>query len=106
MNLQDCQVFKAILITKGRKTGKSHAVELRAVYYNNRTYFSRRNPNSDWLKNAMVDPDVTVKYNNESHAGKASIVTDEDLAKKISCLKYSNKRSEESRIVLEVKLCE
>ena len=106
MNLHDSQVFKAILITKGRRTGKLHSVELRAVYHNKRVYFSRRNPNSDWLKNAIANHDVMIKYSNESHAGKASLVTDEDLAKEISCLKYSDKRSEESRIVLEVKLCE
>lgn len=106
MNLHDGQVFKAMLITKGRKTGKLHAVELRAVYYNKMTYFSRRNPNSDWLRNAIATSDVTVKYSNESHAGKASLVMDEDLAKKISYLKYSDKRSKEPRVVLQVKLCE
>ena len=106
MNLQDGQVFKAILITKGRKTGKSHAVELIAVYHNKMVCFSRRNPNSDWLRNAITTQDVTVEYGNESHVGKASLVMDEDLARKISHLKYSDKRSEESRIVIQVKLCE
>ena len=106
MNLQDGQAFKAILITRGRKTGKPHAVELRAVYYNNKAYFSRRNSNSDWLRNAVANPDVIVKCNNESHPGKALIATDEEIAKKISHLKYSDKKSEQSRIVLEVKLCE
>jgi len=106
MNLQDGQVFKAILITKGRNTGKLHAVELRAVYYNKRVYFSRRNPNSDWLRNSLVNPDVTIKYNNESRTGKASIVIDEEITRKISHMKYSDKRSEESRIALEVKLYE
>jgi len=47
-----------------------------------------------------------LEYNNESHAGKASLVIDEDLAKKISHLKYSDKRSEESRVILQVKLYE
>ncbi len=106
MNPQEGQVFKAIFITRGRNTGKPHAIELRAVYYNKMIYFSRRNPNSDWLKNAIASPDVTLEYNNESHTGKASLVLDEELAKKISHLKYSDKRSEESRIVLQVKLYE
>ena len=106
MNLQDGQVFKATLITKGRKTSKPHAVELRAVYYNKTLFFSRRNPNSDWLKNAIATRDVTVEFVNESHAGKASLVMDEDLVRKISRLKYSDKRSEESRVVMQVKLCE
>ncbi|MGH9998436.1 MAG: hypothetical protein ACRD90_01055 [Nitrosopumilaceae archaeon] len=106
MNLQEGQVFKAIFITRGRNTGKPHAVELRAVYYNKMIYFSRRNPNSDWLKNAIASPDVRLEYNNESYVGKASLVIDEDLAKRISCLKYSDKRSEESRVVLQVRLYE
>ena len=44
--------FKAILETKGRETGKAHQVWLLAVKYNGKMYFSRRNTNSDWLKNA------------------------------------------------------
>ena len=106
MNLQDGQAFKAILMTRGRNTGKPHAVELRAVYYNKMIYFSRRNPNSDWLKNAIASPHVRLEYNNERFLGKASLVIDEDLTKKISHLKYSDKRSEESRVILQVKLCE
>jgi hypothetical protein len=39
-------------------------------------------------------------------SGIASLVTDENLAKKISQLKYSDKRAQESRVVLEVTLCE
>lgn len=94
--------FKAKLITIGRSSGKEHIVELRAVYYNQKFYFSRRNPDSDWLKNALLNPNVRIKLNGETLVGCASLVTDNDVCKKISCLKYSDKRSEESRIVLEV----
>lgn len=104
--MPDGQAFKAVLITKGRKTGRLHAVELRAVYYNNKVYFSRRNPNSDWLKNAISNPEVKIKYNEKRFSGKAMLVSDKKLAKKISELKYSDKRSEESRFVLQVTLCE
>ena len=106
MNLQEGQVFKAIFITRGRNTGNPHVVELRAVYHNKMIYFSRRNSNSDWLRNAIVTSEVIIEYNDEKHAGKASLVTDEDLIKNISHLKYPDKRSEESRVVLQVKLCE
>ncbi len=99
-------VFNVILITKGRKTGKEHAVELRTVFYNNKFYFSRRNSKSDWLKNALANPSVKIKYGDMIFSGIASLVTDKNLAKKISQLKYSDKRSEESRVVLEVTLCE
>ncbi len=96
----------AILSTTGRKTGKEHSVELRAVFYNNRFYFSRRNSNSDWLKNAVANTLVKVMVNNITFSGNASLVKDEELAKKISHMKYPDKRAEDSRIVLEVILDE
>jgi hypothetical protein len=98
--------FKAILITVGRKTGKEHAVELKAVFYDNKFYFSRRNYQSDWLKNALVNPHVRIQYNGTVFSGTASLITDKNLAKKISHLKYSDKRSEESRMVLAITLHE
>jgi hypothetical protein len=98
--------FKAILITVGRKTGKEHAVELKAVFYDNKLYFSRRNHQSDWLKNSIANPQVKIQYNDMIFSGIASLVNDESVAKKISYLKYPDKRSEESRIVLEVMLHE
>jgi len=98
--------FYAILITTGRKSGKEHAVELKAVFYNGKFYFSRRNPNSDWLKNTMINPLVKVKFDDETFLGTASLVSNEELARKISHMKYSDNRAEESRIVLEVTLHE
>lgn len=98
--------FKAMLITNGRKTGKEHAVELKAVFYDNKFYFSRRNSQSDWLKNALANPEVKIRYNDMIFSGIASLITDENLAKKISQLKYSDNRAQESRVVLEVMLRE
>ena len=46
----------------GRKTGKEHSVWAKAVTYNDMIYFSRRNPNSDWLKNAIANPEVKVEF--------------------------------------------
>ena len=97
--------FKALLTTMGRKTGKEHSVWAKAVTYNDMIYFSRRNPNSDWLKNAIANPTVKVEFNGKKFSGSAKLVVDDDLARKISSLKYTDKsRQEESRIVLEVSL--
>jgi hypothetical protein len=97
--------FKAALTTKGRKTGREHTVWLRAVSYKNKIYFSRRNENSDWLKNAIVNPLVKVEFDGIMHVGTALLVTDEVLAKKISELKYpGEERSQEARIVLQINL--
>ncbi|MDE1845065.1 MAG: nitroreductase family deazaflavin-dependent oxidoreductase [Thaumarchaeota archaeon] len=97
--------FKAVLVTTGRKSGKKHAVEIRAVFYKGKFYFSRRNPDSDWLKNALCNPNVKIEYQGDTILGTASLVSDQELCKKISQMKYSDKRSEESRIVLQVNPC-
>jgi hypothetical protein len=97
--------FRAILVTKGRKTGKEHAVWLRAVSYHDMVYFSRRNEDSDWLKNALANHTVQVEWNDKSYSGVASLVTDQTLAQKISEMKYpGEERAQEIRVVLQVRL--
>ena len=97
--------FKAILTTIGRKTGNEHSVWAKAVTYNNMIYFSRRNPNSDWIKNAIANPKVKVKFNGKEFSGNARLVQEEELSKKISTLKYTDKnRQDEPRIVLEIQI--
>ncbi len=97
---------KIILITIGRKSGKNHIVQLRAVFHNGKIYFSRRDSNSDWLKNALHNPSVRVQYQGKQLAGIASLVSDQRMCDKISHLKYTDSRSEDPRIVLEVTPCE
>ena len=99
------QVFKAALTTYGRKTGGEHTVLLRAVSYNDGIYFSRRNSDSDWLKNALANHTVKVSFDDITYNGVASLVADESLAKKISEIKYpGEQRSQEARVVLQVML--
>ena len=101
------QTFQAELITKGRITGKEHSVWLKAVMLNDKLYFSRHRPDSDWFKNATTNSDVKVQYNNQSMKGNVSVVTEEILVKKISQLKYpGEQRADEKRVVLEVTLYE
>lgn len=100
-------VFRAILSTKGRKTGRRHSVMLRAVKYNDKIYFSRHRPDGDWFKNAMINPDVVIEYNNSIYTGKANLVKDEKLEQKISQLKYpGEKRAYEKRVAIEITLYE
>ena len=99
------ELFKPILTTKGRKTGKEHSVMLRAVKYNGKIYFSRHMPDGDWFKNAVVNSDVKIEYNNEIFTGKAELVKDEELDKKISMLKYpGEEKAKEKRVTIEVTL--
>lgn len=97
--------FRAALITRGRKTGKEHRVFLKAVMHNDKVYFSRHEPNSDWYKNALNDENVFVEFEGKRHSGKARLVTNEELLKKISQLKYPGEnRAEEKRVAIEIVL--
>ena len=98
-------LFRPILTTKGRKTGKQHSVMLRAVNFEGKIYFSRHRPDGDWFKNALANPEVKIEYNNFTFLGTAKLVTDEDLGKKISQLKYPGEdRAKEKRVTIEVTL--
>ena len=99
------ELFRSVLITRGRKTGNQHSVILRAVRFNGKVYFSRHRPDGDWFRNALINPRVKIKYNNHIFSGNAKLVTDEKLSKKISQLKYPNEeRSKEKRVAIEVTL--
>ncbi len=91
-------LFRPILTTKGRKTGKPHSVMLRAVNYEEKIYFSRHAPDGDWFQNALKNPEVKIEYNNFVFSGIAKMVTNEELNEKISQLKYpGEKRAKEKR---------
>jgi len=104
MNIKK-ELFRPILTTKGRKTGKEHSVMLLAVNYNGKIYFSRHRPDGDWFKNAVTNSDVKIEFNNEIFTGKAELVKDEELDKKISILKYPGKeKAKEKRVTIQVTL--
>jgi len=99
------EVFRPILITKGRKTSKEHSVMLRAVNHNEKIYFSRHKPDGDWFQNALANPLVKIQYNDNVFIGNAKLVTDETLNEKISHLKYpGEERAKEKRVTIEVTL--
>jgi len=101
------KLFRPILVTKGRKTGREHSVMLRGVNHNEKIYFSRHKPDGDWFQNVMINPQVKIKYNNSVFVGNAKIVKDKILNEKISQLKYpGEERAKEKRVVIEVTLDE
>ena len=72
------------------------------MFYNDKFYASRRNTEGDWLKNIVKDPCVTIEVDGKKIAGKASIVNDEILSKKVSSLKYGDERAAMERIIVEI----
>jgi hypothetical protein len=102
IHILDGSSFLGYLTTKGRVTGKKHTVKLRLVFYGGRFYASRRSLTGDWLKNAMINPSVSVEVNGAVIEGLARLVEDDKLSRKISELKYNDIRREESRVVVEI----
>ncbi len=99
------ELFRPILVTEGRKTGKEHGVMLRAVNHNGKIYFSRHRPDGDWFQNAIANPQVKIQYNDTVFTGQAKLVEDEELSRKISELKYpGEERAKEKRVTIEVTL--
>jgi len=99
------ELFRPVLITQGRRTGRKHAVMLRAVNYDGKIYFSRHRPDGDWFKNAIENPEVRIEYKDMTFTGIAKLVTDKKLSEKISELKYpGEERSKEKRVTIQVTL--
>jgi len=94
--------FIGSLTTIGRMSGKEHTVPLRLVFYDGNFYASRTNPDGDWFKNIVKNPSVTIEVEGRKVAGRASIVKDEALSRKISSLKYGDERSSINRIIVEI----
>ena len=92
------------LMTVGRVSGKPHTVPLRLVCYQGKFYASRRDARSDWCRNLLKNPEVTVAVQRETWGGIARLVTDQALCRKISQLKYGGQRAMERRTVIEIAL--
>lgn len=105
MEPSEDSTFIATLTTRGRVTRRAHTKMLKAVRYQNKIYFSRHRPDSDWFKNAIAEPAVRVGIGDREFDGVAEIVRNQALASRISALKYpGQQRAHEQRIVIQVTL--
>lgn len=67
------------LSTRGRKTGKPHEIEIWFVVNGNSLYLmSGGRDKSDWVKNLLKDPNVTVRIAGQTFPATARIVTDKE----------------------------
>ena len=100
--LEDGASLIGHLVTAGRVSGRPHRVTLRLVYYRDNFYASRRDGASEWCRNLMESPAVTVHLGGEQFAATATPVEDAELAKVVSSLKYRDKRALSRRFVVEI----
>ena len=66
------------LTTTGRVTGRPHEIEIWFGAQNNSLYLLSGSETSDWVKNLLKDPVVTVRIAKHTFAGTARIVQDKD----------------------------
>ena len=100
--LQEGDSAIGYLTTLGRVSGRPHVVTLRLVYHEGKLYASRRDTTSDWCRNLMAEPRVTIRVNGEEIMATARVVDDSELARKISGLKYQDRRAVNPRVIVEL----
>ena len=64
------------LTTKGRVSGKPHEIEIWFGLLNRTLYLLSGGGRSDWVKNLIKDPAVTVRIGQQTFTGIARLVTD------------------------------
>jgi deazaflavin-dependent oxidoreductase (nitroreductase family) len=99
------------LTTRGRKTGTPHEIEIWFVIYENAVYLlSGGMDRSDWVKNLLKDPNVTIRIAGQTFPAVASVLEDktaEPLIRMAMAIKYNEwegrEPSEWARTALVVK---
>jgi deazaflavin-dependent oxidoreductase (nitroreductase family) len=79
------------LTTTGRKTGKSHTVELWFASEDNRIFLSHEGEETDWMKNLTKKPRVNLKIGSLKFEAKARIareVEPRETGKRVLYEKY------------------
>ena len=81
------------LTTRGRKTGKPHEIEIWFCVYENSLYLlSGGGDKSDWVKNLLKDPNVTVRIAGQTFVSTAGLLEDkkkESLVRMAMAIKYN-----------------
>ena len=99
------------LTTRGRKTGKPHLIEIWFVSYEGAVYLmSGGGHKSDWVKNLLKDPNVTLRIEGQTFPATASLLEDkvvEEMIRMAMAIKYNEwegrSPSEWARTALVVK---
>ncbi|MEA2058926.1 MAG: nitroreductase/quinone reductase family protein [Actinomycetota bacterium] len=83
------------LTTVGRLTGRLHRIEIWFAQHNGSLYLlSGGRDRSDWVRNLVADPIVTVRAGGTDHNGRGRIIddpTEERLARDTVFAKYASR---------------
>jgi deazaflavin-dependent oxidoreductase (nitroreductase family) len=87
------------LTTTGRVTGKPHEIEIWFGLSNATLYLMSGDGKSDWVKNLLKNPSVTVRIVKHTFSGTARLVNDEQeqmLARVMLADKYKEREADGS----------
>ena len=87
------------LTTTGRKSGNPHEIEIWFGLNDTTLYLMSGDGKSDWVKNLLKNPEVTVRIAKQTFNATARIVTDEQeemLARNMLADKYKERESDGS----------
>jgi deazaflavin-dependent oxidoreductase (nitroreductase family) len=81
------------LTTFGRKTGRPHEIEIWFAAAGGKIYMlSGGRDASDWVKNVLANPEVSIRIGDQTFVGMARIITsateEEDQARRLLAGKY------------------
>ena len=87
------------LTTTGRRTGRPHRIEIWFALHGDVVYLlSGGGDRSDWVRNLIASPDVTLEIGNERRTSTARLVTDPEedaLARRLLVEKYTPRDDED-----------
>lgn len=87
------------LTTRGRVTGKPHEIEIWFVVHEGALYIMSGNlDKSDWVKNLLKEPHVSLRINAETFTAVTSLLNDkaiEDIVRMKMATKYNEKEGSE-----------
>ena len=76
---EQAEVECCYLTTTGRRSGKPHEIEIWFGVIDSTLYLiSGGGTSADWYQNLAADPKVTVRIADQTRAGRARLVSDED----------------------------
>jgi deazaflavin-dependent oxidoreductase (nitroreductase family) len=89
----NAEASMAYLTTTGRKSGRAHEIEIWFALHDGRLYLlAGGRERSDWVRNLMKEPRVSVRVEGETREGRAALVapdSEEDtLARRLLDAKY------------------
>jgi deazaflavin-dependent oxidoreductase (nitroreductase family) len=87
------------LTTTGRVTGKPHQIEIWFGLQNSSIYLMAGDHRSDWVKNLLKDPNVTLRIAKHNFRGTARIVKNEHeeiTARNMLADKYKEREADDS----------